>query len=321
MRIIRGLHNLQDKVAGCVATIGNFDGVHLGHQMVVEQLAKKGRQLNLPAVVIIFEPQPMEFFGKEKVPTRLTRFREKIKQLSQLAVDTVLVIEFNRQFSSLKADEFVNKVLVEGLKVKHLIVGDDFRFGEQRQGDFAFLQKSGDRSGFDVESMDSFLLNNERVSSTLIRDALASGALKKASSYLGRDYSMSGRVVHGKKIGRSINFPTANIKVNRKKSPIQGVFAVRMTGLGNSLGNRMLSGVANVGVRPTLEGKNALLLEVHLFDFDGDIYGCHVEVLFIKKIRDEQKFDSLEALKAQIEKDSAAARLATQHTTHNTQHS
>jgi riboflavin kinase/FMN adenylyltransferase len=307
MRIIRGLHNLQDKVAGCVATIGNFDGVHLGHQMVVEQLAKKGQLLNLPAVVIIFEPQPMEFFGEGKAPARLTRFREKVEQLSQLAVDTVLVLEFNRQFSSLKADEFVNKVLVDGLKVKHLIVGDDFRFGEQRQGDFSFLQQSGSQYGFDVESMNSFLLNNERVSSTLVRNALALGALKKASNYLGRDYSMSGRVVHGKKIGRSIDFPTANIKVNRKKSPIQGVFAVRMTGLGN----REITGVANVGVKPTLKGRSALLLEVHLFDFDEDIYGCHVEVLFIKKIRDEQKFDSLEALKQQIKKDSGVARLAT----------
>ncbi len=307
MRIIRGLHNLQGKVAGCVATIGNFDGVHLGHQMVVDQLANRGKLLNLPTVVIIFEPQPMEFFNAEKAPARLTRFREKVEYLSQLSVDTILVLEFNRQFSSLKADEFVNKVLVEGLMIKHLIVGDDFRFGEQRRGDFSFLKKSGGRYGFDVESMDSFLLNSERVSSTLIRNALASGALNKASNYLGRDYSMCGRVVHGKKIGRSIDFPTANIKVNRKKSPIQGVFAVRMIGLGN----RVIDGVANIGVRPTLKGGRALLLEVHLFDFEEDIYGCHVEVLFIKKIRDEQKFDSLDALKQQIKKDSEVARLAT----------
>jgi len=307
MKIIRGLHNLQGKVSGCVATIGNFDGVHLGHQMVVERLAKKGSELGLPTAVIIFEPQPMEFFNPNSAPARLTRFREKIEYLSRLSVDTVLVLEFNHPFSSLKADEFVDQVLVEGLKLKHLIVGDDFRFGEQRQGDFSFLQKSGGLHGFGVENTNSFLVNNERVSSTLIRNALREGLLKKASDYLGRDYSICGRVVHGKKIGRSIDFPTANIKVNRKKSPIQGVFAVRMSGLGG----RVIDGVANIGVKPTLEGDSRLLLEVHLFDFDEEIYGQHVEVHFIKKIREEQKFGSLDALKQQIRKDSEVARLAT----------
>lgn len=298
---------MQGKVAGCVATIGNFDGVHLGHQMVVEQLAKKGKALGLPTVVIIFEPQPMEFFNPARAPARLTRFREKVEQLSRLSVDTVLVLEFNNPFSSLKADEFVGRVLVEGLNIKHLIVGDDFRFGEQRQGDFSFLEKSGCLHGFGVESMDSFLIDHQRVSSTLIRNALDEGALKEASRYLGRAYSICGRVVHGKKIGRAIDFPTANIKVNRKKSPVQGVFAVRMSGLGEC----MIDGVANVGVKPTLKGNRELLLEVHLFDFKEDIYGRHVDVHFVEKIRDEQKFGSLEALKQQIRKDSEVARLAT----------
>ncbi|RLA24050.1 MAG: bifunctional riboflavin kinase/FAD synthetase [Gammaproteobacteria bacterium] len=307
MRIIRGLHNLADQFDGCVATIGNFDGVHSGHRMVVDKLARKGDSLGLPIVVIIFEPQPMEFFSPDKAPARLTRFREKIRYLSGLSVDAVLVLEFNQRFAALQADDFIKKVLVEGLKIKHLIVGDDFRFGEQRQGNFSLLKKYGRASGFGVGSMDSFLINNERVSSTLIRNALSEGELRKASDYLGRDYSICGRVVQGKKIGRSIDFPTANIKVNRKKSPVQGVFAVRMTGLGE----RVIDGVANVGIKPTLEGERTILLEVHLFDFDEDIYGCHVEVHFVKKIRDEQKFDSLEALKEQIKKDSEVARLVT----------
>jgi riboflavin kinase/FMN adenylyltransferase len=307
MRVIRGLHNLAGQFAGCVATIGNFDGVHLGHQKVVRQLAEKGQQLGLPVVVAVFEPQPMEFFKPDQAPARLSRFREKIQQLSALPVDAVLILEFNKKFSELKAADFIKEVLVDGLKVKHLMIGDDFHFGLRRQGDFFLLKKEGATFGFSVESMNSHLVESERVSSTLIREALGRGALGRAAVYLGRNYSICGRIVQGNQIGRSIGFPTANIKVNRKKSPIQGVFAVKMSGISG----RLISGVANVGIRPTLEGDKQLLLEVHLFDFDEDIYGRHVEVQFIKKIRSEQKFDSFDELKKQIKKDSEVARLAT----------
>ncbi len=307
MKVIRGLHNLSGQFTGCVATIGNFDGVHLGHQQVVQQLAEKGRQLGLPVVVAIFEPQPMEFFKPDQAPARLSRFREKIQQLSTLPIDAVLILEFNKKLSELEAADFIKEVLVDGLKVKHLMIGDDFHFGLQRQGDFSLLKKVGAISNFSVESMNSHLVKSERVSSTLIREALNRGALDVAAAYLGRNYSMCGRIVQGNQIGRSIGFPTANIKVNRKKSPIQGVFAVKMSGIDG----RLISGVANVGIRPTLEGDKQLLLEVHLFDFDEDIYGRHVEVQFIKKIRSEQKFGSFDELKAQIKKDSEVARLAT----------
>lgn len=305
MRIIRGLHNLPGKIDRCVATIGNFDGVHIGHRKVVEQISKKGRHLGQPVVVVTFEPQPLEFFRPQQAPARLTRFREKICFLSTLPVDAVVVLGFDGKQAAQSPDQFISQVLVNGLSISHLVVGDDFRFGKGREGDFSLLQEAGGRHGFGVESMESFCIDGVRVSSTLVRKALEKGDLSLARKYLGRDYSICGRVVHGDKRGRMIGYPTANIKVNRKKTPIGGVFAVRMKGVKEG----PVSGVANIGVRPTFTGDQTIVLETHLFDFSEEIYGRHVEVEFLEKIRDERKFDSFEQLKEQILIDTEKARM------------
>ncbi len=303
MELIRGLHNLRSRHRGCVATIGNFDGVHLGHQAVLGQLAQKADALCLPAVVIIFEPQPQEFFAPDKAPARLTRFREKLQALRRFAVDRVLCIRFDRAFAALSAEEFIQRVLVDGLGVRYLAVGDDFRFGRGRTGDFAMLQQAGAAQGFQVANMHSFRIGGERVSSTRIRSALAQGDLEAAEMLLGRPYRMCGRVAHGDKRGRSIGFPTANIHLHRQNTPVQGVYAVEMFGLEDE----PVRGVANVGTRPTVDGTRSLL-EVHLFDFSRDIYGRYVHVDFVHKVRDERRFESLDELKEQILRDAADAR-------------
>lgn len=303
MEFIRGLHNLRPRHRGCVATIGNFDGVHLGHQAVLGQLAEKGAELHLPTAVITFEPQPQEYFAPESAPPRLTRLREKVTALGRFSVDRVLCLPFNDRLASLCADEFIRRILVEGLAIRYLVVGDDFRFGRERAGDFEALKAAGTRYGFDVVSMHSFSIEGERVSSTGIREALVQGDLGRAEQLLGRPYRMSGRVAHGDKRGRSIGFPTANIFLHRRSAPLQGVFAVEMFGVSGE----PVEGVANVGSRPTVDGKRSLL-EVHLFDFNADIYGCHVHVDFLSKLRDERRFDSFGALKRQIELDAREAR-------------
>ncbi len=306
MELIRGLHNLRPRHHGCVATIGNFDGVHLGHQAVLGQLAEKGLQLGLPTTVITFEPQPQEFFGAastEALVPRLTRLREKIKALGRFSVERVMLLQFRRKLAALSAEEFIRQVLVEGLGVRYLVVGDDFRFGAGRCGDFALLCAAGARHGFEVTNMHTFAIADERVSSTRIRAALAEGAMGEAEQLLGRPYRMCGRVAHGDKLGRTIDFPTANLFLHRQLTPVNGVFAVEMFGLPGE----PVAGVANVGTRPTVGGTRSLL-EVHLFDFTGDLYGRHVMVDFLYKIRPEQRFDSLPALKAQIEHDAATAR-------------
>jgi len=298
MEIIRGLKNLKKSHHGCVATIGNFDGVHLGHQYVLGELAEKGANLGLPTVLIIFEPQPQEFFLKDKAPGRLTRFREKIRALLRLAVDRVFVMSFNKKLANQKAEDFIQKVLVKGLGIKHLVVGEDFRFGKKRAGDFALLQQAGEEYGFMVESMHNFEIDAERVSSTRVRKALADGDLNLAKKLLGRPYRMCGRVAHGDKRGRDIGFPTANIHIHRKVAPLTGVFVVEMFGIEGE----PVSGVANLGIRPTADGVKTLL-EVHLFDFNLDIYGSYVSVDFLHKIRDEKKFESFDLLKQQIQLD------------------
>ncbi len=304
MELIRGLCNLRPRHRGCVATIGNFDGVHLGHQAVLGQLAEKAAELSLPSVVITFEPYPQEFFAHGAVvPPRLTRFREKIQALRRYSVDRVLCLPFNRVLSETSAQDFIRRILVEGLGVRYLVVGDDFRFGHQRQGDFAMLKEAGARYGFQVVNRHTFSIDGARVSSTRIREALAHGDLNNAGKLLGRPYRMCGRVAHGDQRGRTIGFPTANIYLHRKASPVQGVFAVEVFGLDAE----PLPGVANVGTRPTVDGTRALL-EVHLLDFAQDIYGCYVQVDFLHKLRDEQKFASLDDLKRQIEFDTAQAR-------------
>ncbi len=303
MELIRGLHNLRPSHRGCVATIGNFDGVHLGHQAVIGQLAEKADELCLPAVVITFEPQPREYFAPEMSPPRLTRFREKIEALRRYAVKRVLCLAFNWRLAEMTPDEFIRQVLIDGLGVKYLVVGDDFRFARNREGTFAHLRAAGEQYGFKVVHMHPFNVEGERVSSTRIRHALEAGDMEKAARLLGRDYRMSGRVAHGEKLGRELGFPTANIFLHRKASPLQGIFVVEVYGLDRE----PLEGVASIGTRPTVDGTQTIL-EVYLFDFDQDIYGRHIQVSFLHKLRDEEKFDSLPELQAQIQKDVDAAR-------------
>ena len=303
MELIRGVHNLRPRHRGCVATIGNFDGVHLGHQAVLGQLTQKADELSLPATVMTFEPQPQEFFVPEQAPPRLTRFREKLQALRRYGVDRVLCVRFDRRFAAQSAQQFVDRLLLDGLGVRYLVVGDDFRFGQGRSGDFAMLQEAGRRHGFQVVNMHTFSLDGERVSSTRVRQALAAGDLGQADKLLGRPYRMSGRVAHGFKRGRSIGFPTANIHLHRTATPIHGVYAVEVFGLEQE----PLAAVANVGNRPTVDGTRSLL-EVHLFDFDRDIYGRHVQVEFKHWQRAERRFESFDALKQQIELDATAAR-------------
>ena len=304
MQVIRGLHNLRSEHRGCVATIGNFDGVHLGHQAVFRHLREQAEALGLPTTVVTFEPQPMEFFSRESAPARLTRLREKLQALKEAEIDRVVLLEFGAKLASMEAGEFVQRLLVEGLDVRYLFVGDDFRFGKGRSGDMDMLRAVGKEHDFAVENMNSFVVGEERVSSTLIREALAKGELEAASHYLGRPYRICGRVAHGDERGRSIGFPTANINLHRKVSPLHGVYAVRVGGLGKEL----LLGVANIGNRPTVEGDTRHLLEVYLFDFNRSIYGAHLDVEFCKKLRDEKKFDNFEQLMHQIEQDAVAAR-------------
>jgi len=303
MELIRGLQNLRPEHHGCVATIGNFDGVHLGHQAVIGQLAEKGSELNLPTLVMVFEPQPLEVFKGDQAPARLTRFREKLRALARFAVDRLLCIRFSDTFAKMSAESFIQDILVKGLGVKYLVVGDDFRFGAGRKGDFEMLQRAGNEYGFEVANLHSFRIGGERVSSTLIRQALAAGNMENAEKLLGRPYRMCGRVAHGDKIGRTLGIPTANIYLHRKVSPVQGIYIVEVFGLKGE----PLQGVASVGNRPTVGGTKPLL-EVYIFDFDDDIYGKYLNIDFLHKIRDEEKFESLDELKKWIEDDIVKAR-------------
>ncbi len=304
MQIIRGINQLQHFTQGCVLTIGNFDGVHIGHSIVINKLAEKGKLLNLPVVVMVFEPQPLEFFLKNNAPSRLTRLREKILHIQHLPVNHFLICSFNQQLADLDPDYFIREILVRRLNVKYLVVGDDFHFGKARRGNFSLLQAAGKQYDFNVIDTASYAVKGSRVSSTLIRDALNCGDLVTAKSLLGRDYSVCGRVVNGEKLGRKIGFPTANIQMLRKNTPIQGVFAVTMTGIGT----QPIYGVANVGTRPTVNGRAKMLLETHLFNFNQDIYGKYVEVHFKHKIRSEMRFQSVDDLKQQIQLDTAQAK-------------
>lgn len=302
MEFIRGLHNIREKHRECVLTIGKFDGVHLGHKAVLDRLLQKAQQLHLPAVVMVFEPQPEELFAPDRAPARLSRLREKYQQLQALGVDRLLCIRFNPLFAGQSAAFFVEHLLVQKLGVKFLVVGDDFKFGKSRQGDFNYLQIAGQQFGFDVASTESFCLHEARISSSAIRTSLTHDDLRGAAAMLGRPYSITGKVVHGAKRGRTIGFPTANVLLNRHKSAVQGVYAVTVNWQGG-----LYSGVANVGNKPTVNGEKALL-EVHILDFTEDLYGQFVEVNLHHKIRSEQKFASFDILKQQIVKDTEAAR-------------
>ncbi|GAA3547158.1 bifunctional riboflavin kinase/FAD synthetase [Zobellella aerophila] len=302
MELIRGIHNIKPWHSGCVLSIGNFDGVHLGHQAVLGRLTEQARRLGVPACVMVFEPQPQEVFAGNGSPPRLTRLREKYLQLAKLGIDRLLCVRFNAAFAGQSPDKFIRGLLVDKLGVRFLVVGDDFRFGRNRGGDFELLTRAGRAFDFEVVSTQSWCLNNQRVSSTLIREALARDRLADAERMLGRPFSLCGRVAHGNKLGRTIGFPTANVALKRQVVPVSGVYAVEMQVAGNRY-----PGVANVGHRPTISGTHPQL-EVHLFDFTGDLYGQQVEVELRHKLRNEQKFASFALLKEQIQRDATAAR-------------
>ena len=311
MQLIRGLHNLEhfrnDFAKGCVLTIGNFDGVHLGHQKVLSAVTAKSAELKLPSVVMIFEPLPIEFFTPEKAPVRLMNLREKLQSFQDTDVDYVLCVRFNQSFANLDAEAFAKKVLINALNIKHLVVGDDFRFGKKRQGNYAFLQSFGVKQGFAVEDMHTFELGQNRVSSTRIREALKGDNLQpnlqKVASLLGKPFRFDGRVIHGQKLGRTIGFRTLNLNPKRIEMPVQGVFAVSVDGIADT----PWPGVANLGLRPTVDGVRPSI-EVHLFNWNQDVYGKHVGVTLEAFIRPEMKFDGLEALKKQIAADAEQAK-------------
>lgn len=303
MQLVRGLHNLRPRHRGCVATIGNFDGVHRGHQAILARLRERAAELGLPSCVVIFEPQPREFFAPDKAPARLTRLREKLCLLEQQGIDQVLCLAFNRRLRELSAAEFVHTVLVEGLAVRHLEVGDDFRFGCDRAGDFDFLLRAGAAEGFSVEAATTIEVDGQRVSSTRLREVLARGDLQAAQALLGRPFSLTGRIVHGQKLGRQLGAPTANVQLKRRSTPLSGVYMVSLV-----LDGSPHPGVANIGMRPSVRSDGQPHLEVHLLDLQADLYGRRVQVVFHHKLRDEQRFASLEALKAAISADIAAAR-------------
>ena len=309
MQLIRGLHNIRPEHRGCVATIGNYDGVHLGHRTILEALKQQAFELDAKVCVITFEPQPREFFQPDSAPPRLSNLREKLALLSESYVDQVLCLPFNHRLRCLNANEFGRQVLVEGLDVQYLIVGDDFRYGSQREGDFHHLQALGESSGFEVCDTRTVLLEQSRISSTRVRNSIAMNCLDEAEQLSGHPFTMMGRVVKGQQLGRKLGFPTANIRIHRRRLPLQGVFAVRVRIDGHSF-----NAVANLGVRPSVIPSRSSVngsvpvLEVHMLDFMGDLYGQTLRVEFIEKIRDEQKFESLEALRAAIGNDIEVAR-------------
>ena len=285
-------------------TIGNFDGVHRGHQAMLARLKDQARALGLRACVLTFEPHPLELFAPRTAPTRLTSLREKLELLAAHGVECVQVSRFDRAYASRSPQDFIGQVLLAGLGMRWLLVGDDFRFGARRAGDFALLREASARYGFGLEAMHTVAQQGVRVSSSAVRAALAAGRLAEAEALLGRPYSISGRVVHGDKLGRSIGYPTANVQLRHNRPPLYGIFAVRtLDGQGTTR-----YGAASLGLRPTVDDSGRAKLEVHLFDFAGDLYGQHLRVDFLHKIRDEEKFADLDALKARIDRDCAAAR-------------
>ena len=303
MQLTRYLSTGTGRSAASVATIGNFDGVHRGHQTVLKKLLSQSQALGLPSMVIAFEPSAKEFFLGSQAPARLTSFREKFNLLQDFGIDRFVCLSFNRTLANMPPETFVRDILVSGLNIKHLTVGDDFRFGKDRKGDYSMLVHMGNELGFSIENTEGFVVNEERVSSSSIRDHLANGRLDLAEQLLGRMYSMSGRVVHGDHRGQGIGFPTANIPIKRRFSPISGVFATKV----RIEQDTEALGVTNVGYRPTVAGTRTQI-EVHLFNFSQMLYGKHLTVFFSKKIREEQKFSSLEELKNQIRVDAETAR-------------
>ncbi|MGA9164095.1 MAG: bifunctional riboflavin kinase/FAD synthetase [Thiobacillus sp.] len=297
MRITHGFPSLGTPHA---VTIGNFDGLHLGHQAMLARLQDVARARGLPSCVLSFEPHPREFFAPDQAPARLSSLREKSECLQRLGIDRLHVFRFDRAFSALSADAFIEQVLGRTLQARYVLVGDDFRYGARRMGDFALLERAGQSLGFDAEFLPTVEVAGERVSSTAVRQALAAGDLDHAARLLGRPYSISGHVVHGDKLGRDIGFPTANIQLKHNRPPLMGIFAIELYGLDGA----PLPGVASLGKRPTVKNPDAPpVLEVHLFDFNADIYGRRVHVDFLHKLRDEAKYPDLDTLVVQIQRD------------------
>lgn len=290
---------------GCVATIGVFDGVHLGHQRILARVQVEAARRDLPSLVFSFEPTPQEVMNPQRPPARLMCLREKVLVLRQSGVGYLYCPPFEPALQTLAPEAFIEQLLVRTLGVKHLVVGDDFRFGQGRAGTFSHLEAGGRQHGFDVEQVGSVAAGGLRVSSTAIRTALAGGDLKTVYQLMGRPYRMVGRVTRGRQLGRALGFPTANIRLQRRVSPVSGIFAVRVHGIGHE----PRDAVASIGTRPTVDGVEPLL-EVHVFDFDGDLYGEEIAVDFVARLRDEARFDDLEALRLQMERDAVDARRA-----------
>lgn len=303
MKLLRRVKNITELTTGAAVTIGNFDGVHRGHQALLALLREQASQMQLPMVVLLFEPQPGEYFNREKAPARLYRLREKLSALRKCGVDYVYCLKFDKQLASMSAIDFAEQIIFSQLNTKYLLLGDDFRFGCDRGGDLALLREIGHKKGAIVDACPDFCVDQTRVSSTQIRHALYLGELDLANALLGRQYGLCGRVMHGNGIGRQWGVPTANLSVHRDTLPLSGVFCVHVKRRGKPL----LAGVANVGCRPTIDGSKNVL-EVHLFDFDESLYGEMLQVFFSHKLRDEIKFSSVDALMAQIHADVAAAR-------------
>jgi riboflavin kinase/FMN adenylyltransferase len=304
MKVYRHVDRLPQDARGAVAAIGNFDGVHRGHQAMLARVIEVARARGLAASVLTFEPHPRELFAPAAAPTRLTSLREKLELLAAQGVDHVHVQRFSRAFAALAPAAFVERALVNLLGARWVLVGEDFRYGAKRAGDFASLTGAARQHGFELEAMPTVTSGGARVSSSAVREALARGELGRAAELLGRPYSISGRVVHGEKLGRALGYATANVQLKHNRPPLGGIFAVRVHGVGE----RPRDGVASLGVRPTVHADGRPVLEVHLFDFAGDLYGAHLRVEFLAKIRDEERYPDLETLKAQIARDCDAAR-------------
>lgn len=300
---------LPDNLRGGVIAIGNFDGVHRGHRALLARVADAAARLGVDSAVMTFEPHPREYFAhlsgdESRAPLRIANLRDKLQALEQCGVDRVIVEHFGASFASMSPERFIDEVLVDGMHVKWLIVGDDFRFGAKRAGDFAMLVEAGRRHGFEVVALPTVMHDDTRISSSAVRAALAAGDFARAEDLLGHPYAISGHVQHGRKLGRTIGFPTLNLKVAHKRPAASGIFVVQVHGLGE----RPWPAVASLGVRPTIEDNGRVLLEVHLFDFSGDCYGKLIRVEFLKKLRDEAKYDDLDSLTRAIDADARAAR-------------
>ena len=305
LELVRGLHNLRPRHRGCVATIGNYDGVHRGHQHMLQAVRSKADELGLPATVVTFEPTPREYFEGASAPARLMRLREKLDALALYGIDRVVLLRFDERMRNFSAAAFEQSLLADALGVRHIVVGHDFHYARKREGNILSLRAAGERHGFTVDEVGEFLVGGERVSSSLVRDALGANDLERAALLLGRPYRMTGRVRRGAQLGRTLGYPTANLALHRKVVPLWGILAVRVSGGGL----RDHPAVVSLGTRPTVNGTDPLL-EVHLFDFDGDLYGQYLSVDFVHWLRAEQKFASLDDLVVQMHVDSAQARAA-----------